>query len=258
MAAAGTSSGRFLTSHFLVGVIILAVAAFLSGPVATWSDLSRKKLPLPLKKPLEEMSDAGLAPFRVIGREELLPTVIEALDTSHYAILNLEDTGVPADDPLRFARLFVTYYSTSEHLVLHTPDVCALGAGYKPAQPHENTTISVENVGAVPLIVPVRVCTFVSTNVFGGNKNSIIYTFHCNGSFVSSATRIRLMINDPRTTYAYFSKVEVSFPRATREESVQGAGKLLARVLPVLIRDHWPDFERAEREANEPAEGTVP
>jgi len=258
MAVAGTSSGRFLTPHFLVAVIILAVAAFLSGPVASWSNLSRKKLPLPLKKSLDEISDVELAPFRIVGRKELPPTVIEALDTSHYVILDIEDTGVPADDPLRRAQLFVTYYSTSEHLVLHTPDVCALGAGYQPAQPHENTTIRVENVGVVPLSVPVRVCTFVSTNVFGGNKNTIIYTFYCNGSFTATANRVRLMINDPRTTYAYFSKVEVSFPRATREESVEGVGKLLGRVLPVLIRDHWPDFERAEREANRPSEGAVP
>ena len=64
---------------------------------------------------------------------------------------------------------------------------------------------------------------------------------------------MRVAVTDPSITYAYFSKVEIRFPRATREENVEGAKMLLNRLLPVLLRDHWPDVKAAEqaREADE-------
>jgi hypothetical protein len=62
-----------------------------------------------------------------------------------------------------------------------------------------------------------------------------------------------VLLNDLTNTYAYFSKVEVSFPRATREQCVAGARKLYNRLLPVLLEAHWPDFEASEREARQGA-----
>ena len=46
--------------------------------------------------------------------------------------------------------------------------------------------------------------------------------------------------------YAYFSKVELTFPSATRAQSIEGAGMLFSRLLPALVDEHWPDFEAAE------------
>jgi hypothetical protein len=102
--------------------------------------------------------------------------------------------------------------------------------------------------------IPVRVCTFVKTAVFGGDQATVVYTFHCNGRFVSTRTDVRVRLNDLTNTYAYFSKIEVSFPGATREQSLQGAKKLFDRLLPVLTGNHFPDFDGAERAAREPIE----
>ncbi len=60
---------------------------------------------------------------------------------------------------------------------------------------------------------------------------------------------MRYLLNKLTNTYAYFSKVEINFPKATREETVKGVGKLYGRVLPLLVADHWPDFEKMERAA---------
>jgi hypothetical protein len=53
--------------------------------------------------------------------------------------------------------------------------------------------------------------------------------------------------------HAYFSKVEVSFggPRTQprnlgREESVAAAAKLFNVILPILVEEHWPDWEAIE------------
>ena len=145
----------------------------------------------------------------------------------------------------------VTYYSGGANLVPHIPDVCLLASGYERAQPHENTEIDVASLHPLSTTVPVRVGTFIKTAIFQRTRHSVVYTFFCNGRFVCTRTAVRLLINDPTKTYAFFSKVEVSFEGATRTQSVEGARKLLERALPVLLRDHCPDFDAAERAADE-------
>jgi hypothetical protein len=95
----------------------------------------------------------------------------------------------------------------------------------------------------------------MKTAVFNRDLVSVVYTFFCNGRFVATRNGVRLLINDPRERHAFFSKVEVGFPHATREQNVQGATKLLNHLLPVLVRDHYPDFEAAEKAARTVATG---
>ncbi len=239
-----TSSSKplagLITGPFMFAVALLGAAAILAGPVSSWMDFQQGKAALPLKKPLGALDAEALLPYRTIERQVLESTVVEALETDQYINWWLEDTSVPQSDPLRYAQLFVTYYTGGVNLVPHTPDECRLGAGYQAAQPHENVDID------VPLTIPVRLCTFLKTAVFNREEVSVVYTFHCNGKFVATRNSVRLLINDMSNRYAYFSKVEVSFPRATREQNLQGAAKLLERLLPVLTRDHFPDFEAAE------------
>jgi hypothetical protein len=241
----------------LVAVILLVAAAILAGPVARRLNLKEGKKALPLRAPLSGLDERAIAPYRVKARHLLDPAIVEALGTDRYIEWSLEDTSVPPGAPLREANLFVTYYSGGHHLVPHTPDVCYLGGGYVQAQPHEITEFEVATRGS-PSRVPVRVCTFAQTEVFDHREFSVVYTFHCNGQFVATRTGVRLLINDPRNTYLYFSKIEVNFPGATRAQAVEGAGKLFEVVLPVLVRDHWPDFEAEERAANRQAAGGRP
>jgi hypothetical protein len=198
------------------------------------------------------MAVDGLMPFRVVERHILEPVVVEALGTDQYLNWVLEDTSAPPNDPLRYAQLFVTYDTGGQNLVPHTPDECRLGAGYEPAQPHENTDVKLSSLGSGSMEIPVRICTFVKTAVFNREEVTVVYTFHCNGEFAATRGGVRLLFNDPRDTHGYFSKIEISFPRATREQSAQGAAQLLNRLLPVLMRDHWPDFAAAEAAARKP------
>jgi len=243
-----TILAALITPHFGVAVALLAVSAVLAGPMARWMNLKHAKLSLPLRAPLHTLNDGLLGPYRVVQRQVLPPEVVDALDTDQYLSWVLEDEGLPRRHPLRNAIVFVTYYTGGRNLVPHTPDVCFLGSGYEPAQAHENLVATVPSMGAAREI-PIRVCTFVQTAVFKRGKHTVVYTFNCNGEFTATRSGVRLLINDPRKTYAYFSKVEVRFPAATREQSIQGADKLLNHLLPALVNDHWPDFETAEAEA---------
>lgn len=243
----------FWSPHFLLAVILLAIAAILAGPVSAWRDLRQMKEPLPLKRPLSTMREYRLAPYEVVGKQVLEPAMVEALDTDQYIYWELRDTSLPPEDPLATAVLFVTYYTGGSSLVPHTPDVCFVGAGYNPAQPHENKSIEVPTLTPGARELPVRVCTFARTAIFNQEKTTVLYTFHTNGEFVATRTDVRLRTHNPLDTHAYFSKVEIGFPRATRAQAIDGADKLLARVLPVLLEDHYPDFEAAERAAREGA-----
>ncbi len=247
------ASSGVLTPPFVVAVALLGAAAVLAGPVAGWLHISHRKLPLPLLRPLSALDAEAIAPYRVIKRHVLEPTIVEALGTDQYLDWTLEDTSVSPGDPLRYVNLFITYDTGGQNLVPHTPDVCRRGAGYEPAEPHENMNLEVPALADTFQTVPVRVCTFAKTNIFSRRKVSVIYTFHCNGKFVATRTGVRVLINDLANTYAYFSKVEVSFPKATRAQCTEGTGKLFDRVLPVLVKAHWPDFEAAEQDARQRA-----
>lgn len=240
---------ELITAPFVTAVVILGIAAILTGPVASMMALKQSKEALPLKKELHLLDDGALGPYRLLRRNTLEPIVVEALGTEHYVNWMLEDTDLPPRDPLRLAVLFVTYYTGGSNLVPHTPDVCYLGAGYSPGQPHENKELDIRNLSPGNTRLPIRVCTFVKTAIFDNQSVSVVYTFQTNGQYVNTRTGVRLLINDLRDTYAYFSKVEVSFPGATREQSIAGSKKLFDHVLPVLQRDHWPDFEAAEEMA---------
>ena len=239
----GPSWSALVTRPFAVAIVMLGGAAILSVPVSRWLGVQHGKKPLPLKAALASLDAVALRPYEIRERHVLEPAVVEALGTERYLNWTLEDTSVPLGSPVRFANLFVTYYTGGHHLVPHTPDVCFLGHGYQPAQPHTNEAIE---VGVLEGALPIRVCTFNKTGIFNQEKVTTVYTFHCNGDFVATRTGVRVRVNNPTHTHSYFSKVEVSFPRATREQSVEAARKLFHRVLPILIHDHWPDFAAAE------------
>ncbi len=247
--------GQWVTGPFVTAVVLLGAASILAGPVAKWLDMSREKAPLGLAKPLGALDDRALGPFRVLERNSLEPTVVEALGTDQYLNWMVEDTSVPVGDALRFAHLFITYDTGGHNLVPHTPDECRLGAGYQPSQAHDNVEVRLPRLSGFGESIPMRVCTFMKTAVFSRDQVSVVYTFFCNGRFVATRNGVRLLINDPTRRHAFFSKIEVSYPRASREQTVQGAVKLFDYLLPALMKDHFPDFEAAEKAARQVSGG---
>lgn len=242
---------RLASPPFVLGAAMLAAGAILAGPVASAFNYKRFKEPLPLKARLDALDESRLGPYRVVSRAQLDPTHAEALGTDQYITWLLEDTRVPENEPLRYAHLHISYYTGGSNLVPHTPDVCMLGHGYEPTQSHEYKDIVLDKTVGGGAELPIRVCTFGKTAVFNREEMSVIYTFNCNGTFTNRRDGVRLRVNAPANTYAYFSKIEVSFPGASRAQSIEGAQKLFSVVLPVLMEQHWPDFAAAEAAAKQ-------
>jgi len=252
MSTPATATWKPLVSvPFLVCVTLLGAAAVMAGPLARhWKQVFIKD-PIPLRKPLHELRRTALGPFRFVKDEQFSSSVVSALGTDMYVSRLLEDTRQPANSPLRFVSLSVTYYTGGTNLVPHTPDVCMTGAGYtRKDAGYETLTVGSLAPGAAD--VPVRWVTFVKSAVFNRAEPTVVYTFHCNGVFTASRTGVRQRTTNPIDRYAYFSKVEVSFTGAQgetpgRKETLDAARSLFEHLLPVLEQEHWPDWEAASR-----------
>ena len=119
-----------------------------------------------MKAPLAALDTSTLAPYEVVHRAVLEPTVVEQLGTEDYISWSLLDKSRPATDPLRDIQLHIAYYTGAHNLVPHVPDSCLLGSGYQAAQPHENETIEVPSLAPGETHVPIRVLSFAKTGVF--------------------------------------------------------------------------------------------
>lgn len=248
------SAAPLFSAPFLACVLILGITAAGLPWATSYMRIALTKEPIPLRSPLARLDKDRLGPYVFRAKQDLLDTVVEALGTDQYIYWILEDTtyGPGSTDPRRFARLFVTYYTGQPDPVPHTPDVCMLGSGYTVKQA-ENTTVSVPALSD-STTVPVRAVTFEKTGIFDSDLMTVIYTFHCSGRFAETRESVRLIVNNPVNKYAYYSKVEVIFGTETllarypsRDESIAATEKLLSYVLPLLVEEHWPDWEAARR-----------
>ncbi len=232
--------------RFVVCVLFLAAGA---GGVQWlyWSGFTFRKQRVDLKAPLSSLDTHKIAPYRLVGSDRMSREEVEALGTEEYIRWRLEDTSVKnRKNPLCWPTLFVTYYSGQPGQVPHVPEECFLGGGYRQLN-SDLVTIEVPGVGEKDNGVPVTISTFQKDSVMGlAWVPTVVYLFHVNGRFAGSREPVRWALGNPFERYGYFSKVEVCFGRrggpANPERVRRAAGRLLGKILPVLVHDHWPDW----------------
>ena len=242
-AALKTAFGR--DPRFVVCVIALGVGLgsveWLRGYGFRFS-----KQRVDLKAPLDSMDAKRISPYRLVGSDTIPKEEVEALGTEEYVRWRLEDTSVRnRNNPLHWPTLFVTYYSGQPDQVPHVPEECYLGGGFQQLS-SQDAKVKVPGLEPGSGEVPVRVLKFRKDSSIGGALvPTVIYLFSVNGEFAGSRTAVRLALSNPFEQYGYFSKVEVSFsqlPGTDNDVVLRAAERLLGKVLPVLVRDHWPDW----------------
>ena len=178
----------------------------------------------------------------------LLDEVVEALGTKEYIQWVLQDTRRPANDPLRYALLFVTYYTGGRTQVPHTPERCHLGANWsiKTSWDIGFEVPSLEDATKA-VAVPARVVVFNKSGLIDVQEQTVVYTFYANCGFACSTNEIRFWLNRPGVSKIFFSKAEVTFgggemgiSNPDARQAAAAAQELLQTLLPVLMRDHWP------------------
>ncbi len=244
----GTGTNRaYLQPAFVICVAVLAVACAGMTVARQKLGLYLRKEPLPLKKPLDQLDEAALAPYQVVAKlkienEEILKT----LGTEDYIQWVLEDPCQPAGSPVRRVMLFITYYQLPDR-VPHVPEECYTGGGYQRIDT-EPVTLGVPSTGEAQAI-PGRYLVFEGAADGLSSVSSrfpVLYLFRVNGEYAGSRDGARMALNrNIFSRQAYFCKVELIFNQAViaprRAETVAAGERLLTVVLPLLGRDHWPD-----------------
>ncbi len=256
-----TSARSFWSAPFIITFAFLGATAVALPVVTRILKIALTKEPIALRSSLSKLDKSGLGPYRFLQAEVLDPAVVGTLGTDKYIQWILEDTSITEKrSPLRYASLFISYYTGQPDAVPHVPEECMKGAGYQRID-NDDVAVTVELPGGVEEI-PLRFQTFARSAIFDADKMPVLYTFHCNGKFMASRHEVRMAASDPFDKHSYFSKVEISFgwPQAqprypSKDQAIDSTQKLLTHLLPLLLENHWPDWAAVKAaERNEGSE----
>ena len=250
---------------FLICAAILAIAASLKSYAIEQLGYQLVKYPLALKHPLTDLNEASLSPFLVVHKNEIgNRDILESLGTEEYLQWNLEDPDVPKESPVRYCDLFITYYTGNPDMVPHVPDECYVGGG------NRMDSKSLIRISLFHSILPLP--GMKGDGTIGAQyllfsrpgqgmipmdeTYSVQYFFKVNGQYAESRTETRRLLGQNFfSKYSYFCKVEWKFfgidysglIYPDEGQTTQASQRLLSILLPVLERDHWPDWEAANR-----------
>lgn len=245
---------------FLICVAVLLIAAGGMSATVSYLGLQFIKKPIPLKKSFDEINEAALAPWKVVDKSKIKnKDILEQLGTDQYIQWVLEDTSAEPTSPVRCCSLFITYYTGNPDQVPHVPEECYLGGGKilteLPKELNFDVTVNgkQQTVSARWLSIGSK-----SQDIFQGDSTfGVLYFFKVNGVYAGNRDAARrVMQTNFFSKYSYFSKVEwFFFNRAgaasvypSKEQANEASQKFLRILLPILENDHWPDWEKAQRE----------
>jgi len=241
----------YLQPAFLICTLVLAVAGVGLSITMRHLGMILKKEPLPLKKSLDLLDQDDLTPYRIVPPKLKITNdeVLEALGTKDYIQWILEDTEQAPASPVKRCLLFVTYYALPDR-VPHVPEECWTGGGYRRLR-SEDVTLDIRNTADFETNIPAKYLVFGprTANLWQSSvRIPNVYFFRVNGHYAGSREHARIALNKNLFgKHSYFCKVELVFNAGStspnKEEAIGASEKLLASILPVLERNHWPDQE---------------
>lgn len=249
MSGSNARIAAYLQPAFLICAAVLAVAGAGMSLARKQLGLYLKKEPMPLKKPLDRMDEAKLAPYKVVAKEKIdNEEILKSLGTEDYIQWVLEDPCQPSGSPVRNVMVFITYYRLPDR-VPHVPEECYTGGGYQRLGT-DGVTFRVPLPGGATE-VPGRYLLFGASdsNLWqAGRQFPVLYLFRVNGEYGGSRDDARMALNrNIFGRHSYFCKIELVFNQGGtapgKDEAVGASEKLLAALLPVLEQEHWPDWE---------------
>ena len=248
-------SRNYLQPSFLISFVLLGVfAGGMSYFKAHWSIILIKK-PLSLKEPFDMLDGKLLEPYKVLEKSKIdNKDVLESLGTEEYLQWFLEDTTVDTLSPVRNCSLFITYYTGSPDQVPHVPEACYMGGGFESDEKFE-VDLNVGDINMPGISGNVKI---PATGLIFGQRSSevwqtsikfpVIYFFKVNGQYKGNRTSVRIALGDLTSEYSYFSKIEIKFFNLKglypeKAQAVEATEKLLKVLLPVLEKNHWPEWK---------------
>jgi hypothetical protein len=212
------------------------------------------KKALPLKQSFTLLDEKLLAPYKVIEKSKIEnPDVLESLGTEDYLQWFLEDTTVDVMSPTRNCSVFITYYTGNPDQVPHVPEACYTGGGNQ-VESSSSISLDIGDVNSPGISkgekIPATILVFTrkSAEIWEtAAEFPVIYFFKVNGVYRGDRTTVRVALGSLTSEYSYFSKIELKFYNSRgiypdKQQSIDAAQKILKVLLPVLEKNHWPDW----------------
>jgi hypothetical protein len=268
------SMKTYFQPSFLLCVAVLAGAGVSKKAILDYTGAKLNKLPIPLKKPFDLMDEAALRPYKVVEKTKIENKDIQdELGTDMYIQWVLEDTVAAPTSPTKLCSLFITYYTGNPDRIPHVPEECFVGGGYEEiagergtleldlefdlGQSHvtaDRDPSLAQGQSGLSRRLRARYLVFApKSSVMWGktSKFARMYFFKVNDSYASNRIETqKVMYQNVLGKYSYFCKVEWGFSAgaaggnvsADKEEIALASEKLFSVLLPILERDHWPDW----------------
>lgn len=238
---------------FLVCIVLLGASAAGLQVAAEKMKWHFRKEAAPLRKSLDDIDMARLAPYQLLRSDKIENKEVEAeLGTRDYIQWYIEDPTVEERDPGRFLMLFITYYTGEPDKVPHVPEVCYQGSGSQ-VENRQDTHITISTQKGEEVSIPIRVLDMSMPGMWSKETRTVMYFFSANGDYLNDRNRVRRRLNNLRERYAYFCKVEVSFINSNQgddETLIASMDRFCQKLLPVLLEEHWPDWDVLTRGKN--------
>lgn len=245
---------HYLRPAFLICAFVMAIACSTMSFAIQSFGVYLKKDPMPIKKSLDLLDGIGFANFKVIKKSKIdNHEIVESLGTEDYIQWTLEDLTVDAGDPARYCQLFITYYELPDR-VPHVPEECYTGGGFQKLA-SDQFAVSVDFPRGQEQI-EIKYLIFSGTsshNWWSDVQFPIMYVFHVNGRYSGSREDARFVLNrNIKREFSYFSKVEWKFFNLNygkmvypdKKNALNASSRLLKEILPVLEKEHWPEWEK--------------
>jgi len=250
---------NYLQLPFLISLILLLTFAWGMSYFKTRQGIMLVKKPLPLKEPFDMLDEKLLEPYKVLEKTKIdNKDELESLGTEEYLQWLLEDTTVDTLSPVKNCVIFITYYTGNPDQVPHVPEACYTGGGHEVKEKFTlDLNIGDINAPGIPKggKIPVTCLIFSrkSTEIWQALAQfPVVYFFKVNGQYEGGRTATRIALGDLTSQYSYFSKIEIKFFNSKgicpeKAQIAKAAEKLLKVLLPVLERNHWPDWNEANK-----------
>lgn len=225
-----TQPRRRLDVSFIIVTAILLIAAIGLNATVQSLQLSFRKQPVALQKPLKDIP-TSFGPWVQVSADERLPHEIEdTLAANEYVFRDYVDSRLVSREviaqfegksaaqrkqmtdalrrqiPQAVMYMAVTYYTGMVDTVAHIPDRCYIADGFEPSEYDVKAWACFEDRGGES----ARFIHF-EDQVPGRRAESrnVAYFFRVNGQYTSNPLHVRYKLQDLRQRYGYYAKIEL-------------------------------------------------
>lgn len=255
-----TSASRRPSARFVACATVLLLSAVTMQSLAAILGNYFRKMPVELKKPLALLDMSRLAPHYRRHPTILRPLseeMLNAVGCQDYLQFLLVSNAADAATPGSTARVFITYFTGQPDMVPHVPDECLVAGGFDTTGARTVQVPVPKNVSANGKL-SIRIVSAVPSAQHGDRtEQQAAYFFICNNKYATTRNEVRVLQGNLFDRYSYYAKIELLFLNynlsalADFDQTVEALGPLLGKLMPVLLEDHFADWEALTAKGDE-------